>query len=70
MYKTIDMIENLAFSFELNDNFKSFNSFEFIQKYKNDELTKDEEDTFFKMCFIDEKIQKTKKKEYDKINKR
>ena len=33
MLKDITEIENLAFQLEINDNFKSFNSFAFLKKY-------------------------------------
>ena len=42
MLGNITEIENLAFQLELNDNFKCFNSFEFLERYnKNDIPEKD-----------------------------
>lgn len=69
MLGNITEIENLAFQLELNDNFKSFNSFEFLERYNKNDITEKEFETFLKMCFYDTEIQKIKEREQKKMKK-
>ena len=69
MLGNITEIENLAFQLELNDNFKSFNSFEFLERYNKNDITEKEFETFLKMCFYDTEIQKIKEREQKKMRK-
>lgn len=69
MLRNITEIENLAFQLELNDNFKSFNSFEFLERYNKNDITEKEFETFLKMCFYDTEIQKIKEREQKKMKK-
>ena len=69
MLKDITEIENLAFQLEINDNFKSFNSFVFLKKYNENKISEKEFETFLKMCFYDTENQKAKEKELKKIKK-
>lgn len=69
MLGNITEIENLAFQLELNDNFKSFNSFEFLERYNKNDISEKEFETFLKMCFYDTEIQKIKEQEQKKMKK-
>ena len=69
MLGNITEVENLAFQLELNDNFKSFNSFDFLERYNKDNISEKEFETFLKMCFYDTEIQKIKEREYKKMKK-
>ena len=69
MLGNITDIENLAFQLELNDNFKSFNSFDFLERYNKDNISEKEFETFLKMCFYDTEIQKIKEREHKKMKK-
>ena len=69
MLRNITEIENLAFQLELNDNFKSFNSFDFLERYNKDNISEKEFETFLKMCFYDTEIQKIKEREHKKMKK-
>ena len=69
MLGNITEIENLAFQLELNDNFKSFNSFDFLERYNKDNISEKEFETFLKMCFYDTEIQKIKEREHKKMKK-
>lgn len=69
MLGNITEIENLAFQLELNDNFKNFNSFEFLERYNKNNISEKEFETFLKMCFYDTEIQKIKEKEQKKMKK-
>lgn len=69
MLGNITEIENLAFQLELNDNFKSFNSFEFLERYNKNDIPEKEFETFLKMCFYDIEIQKIKEREQKKMKK-
>lgn len=69
MLKEITEVENLAFQLELNDNFKSFNSFEFLERYNKNDIPEKEFETFLKMCFCDTEIQKIKEREQKKMKK-
>ena len=69
MLKEITEVENLAFQLELNDNFKSFNSFEFLERYNKNDIPEKEFETFLKMCCYDTEIQKIKEREQKKIKK-
>ncbi len=69
MLRAITEIENLAFQLELNDNFKSFNSFDFLERYNKDNISEKEFETFLKMCFYDTEIQKIKEREQKKMKK-
>ena len=69
MLRNIAEVENLAFQLELNDNFKNFNSFEFLERYNKNNISEKEFETFLKMCFYDTEIQKIKEKEHKKIKK-
>nr|DAK47816.1 MAG TPA: hypothetical protein [Caudoviricetes sp.] len=69
MLGNITEIENLAFQLELNDNFKSFNSFEFLERYNKNDIPEKEFETFLKMCFCDTEIQKIKEREQKKMKK-
>nr|DAF17127.1 MAG TPA: hypothetical protein [Caudoviricetes sp.] len=69
MLRAITEIENLAFQLELNDNFKSFNSFDFLERYNKDNISEKEFETFLKMCFYDTEIQKIKEREHKKMKK-
>ena len=69
MLRNIAEVENLAFQLELNDNFKNFNSFEFLERYNKNNISEKEFETFLKMCFYDTEIQKIKEKEQKKMKK-
>lgn len=69
MLRNIAEVENLAFQLELNDNFKNFNSFEFLERYNKNNISEKEFETFLKMCFYDTEIQKIKEKEHKKMKK-
>ena len=69
MLRNISEVENLAFQLELNDNFKNFNSFEFLERYNKNNISEKEFETFLKMCFYDTEIQKIKEKEHKKMKK-
>lgn len=69
MLKDINEIENLAFQLEINENFKSFNSFVFLKRYNENKISEKEFETFLKMCFYDTEIQKAKERERKKIKK-
>jgi len=69
MLGSITEVENLAFQLELNDNFKSFNSFDFLERYNKDNISEKEFETFLKMCFYDTEIQKIKEREHKKMKK-
>ena len=69
MLGNITEIENLAFQLELNDNFKSFNSFEFLERYNKNDIPEKEFETFLQMCFYDIEIQKIKEREQKKMKK-
>ncbi len=69
MLGNITEVENLAFQLELNDNFKSFNSFDFLERYNKDNISEKEFETFLKMCFYDTEIQKIKEREHKKMKK-
>ena len=69
MLGSITEVENLAFQLELNDNFKSFNSFEFLERYNKNDIPEKEFETFLKMCFYDIEIQKIKEREQKKMKK-
>lgn len=69
MLRAITEIENLAFQLELNDNFKSFNSFDFLERYNKNDISEKEFETFLKMCFYDTEIQKIKEREHKKMKK-
>ena len=69
MLKEITEVENLAFQLELNDNFKSFNSFEFLERYNKNDIPEKEFETCLKMCFYDTEIQKIKEREQKKMKK-
>jgi len=51
------------------DNFKSFNSFEFLERYNKNDIPEKEFETFLKMCFYDTEIQKIKEREQKKMKK-
>ena len=69
MLGNITEVENLAFQLELNDNFKSFNSFEFLERYNKNDIPEKEFETFLKMCLYDTEIQKIKEREHKKMKK-
>ena len=69
MLKDITEIENLAFLLEINEKFKSFNSFVFLKRYNENKISEKEFETFLKMCFYDTEIQKAKERERKKIKK-
>ena len=69
MLKDITEIENLAFQLEINENFKSFNSFVFLKRYNENKISEKEFEIFLKMCFYDKEIQKAKERERKKIKK-
>ena len=69
MLKDITEIENLAFQLEINENFKSFNSFVFLKRYNENKISEKEFEIFLKMCFYDTEIQKAKERVRKKIKK-
>ena len=69
-FKTnISHFEMMAIELETSDNFKNFNSFEFLRDFDNGKITEKELERFLFMHYINKLMNKEKMEEQEKINK-
>ncbi len=59
----------MAIELEISDNFKNFNSFEFLRDFDNGKITEKELERFLYMHYINKLMKKEKMEEQEKINK-